>query len=113
MPYKDINKRRAAHKRYYSKNLDLYRRKNARRKLMLLTYVNELKTKPCADCNVSYPAYVMDFDHRIGNEKLSSIARMIRDGRGKEKIIAEMSKCELVCANCHRERTYQRLRNKV
>jgi hypothetical protein len=28
------------------------------------------KDRPCADCQIRYPHYVMDFDHREGVEKL-------------------------------------------
>src|SRR5436305_1960059 len=108
MPYKDIIKRRACHKRYYIRNKELYKLKNKRRKKMLLEFVNGIKNIPCSDCNVLYPPYVMDFDHRGDEKKIDSIARLIRDGRSKEKLQAEIEKCDLVCANCHRIRTYRR-----
>lgn len=113
MPYKDIAKRRESHKRYYQRNLEKYYQKNIRRKKMLLTFVNELKNKPCYDCSVSYPPYVMDFDHKEGETKLNSVARLIRDGWSKERLLEEIAKCDLVCANCHRERTYQRLKENI
>ncbi len=112
MPYKDISKRREAHKRYYSKNLDKYREKNLNRKIMLHHFVNSLKDKPCVDCGMIYPPYVMDFDHRNNEEKINSLARLTREGQSKEKLLIEIEKCDLVCANCHRERTYKRLRIK-
>ena len=111
MPYKDIAKRREAQKRYYKKNLEKYKIKNAKRKKMLLDFVNSLKDISCMDCNNNYPHYVMDFDHKDGNLKVSSIARMVRDGKSKIKITEEMKKCDLICANCHRIRTYKRLKN--
>lgn len=108
MPYKDIVKRRAAHKRYYEKNLAKYYLKNKKRKKMLLIFVNDLKHKPCSDCGILYPPYVMGFDHRGEEEKIDSIARLIREGRSKKSILNEIAKCDLVCANCHRERTHKR-----
>lgn len=112
MPYKDIKKRREAHKRYYSKNLEKYLEKNLKRKMMLLAFINSLKDKPCYDCGVSYPPYVMDFDHKNENDKIDSLARLARNGFSKEKLLIEVEKCDLVCANCHRERTYKRLKVK-
>jgi predicted transcriptional regulator len=64
------------------------------------------QNKVCPDCNVSYPYYVMDFDH-ISDNKIESISKMANWFPIKE-IIEEIDKCEVVCANCHRERTHRR-----
>lgn len=107
MPYKDIAKRRECHKRYYNKHRELYKAKNIRRKGELAYLVISLKRKPCMDCGATYPHYVMDFDHRNKNTKVDSINRMINIHMySKKKIIEEIGKCDLVCANCHRIRTY-------
>ena len=107
MPYKDITKRRECHKRYYLRNKQLYREKNIRRRKELINFVISLKQKPCMDCGIQYPYYVMDFDHRNKKTKLTTISRMINfHSYSKEKIIKEIKKCDLVCANCHRIRTY-------
>lgn len=108
MPYKDISKRREAQKRYYSKNLKKYILKNSKRRLVLLSFVNSLKDRPCLDCGSYFPPYVMDFDHRDAGLKVNNIARFIREGVSKAKILAEIEKCDLVCSNCHRVRTYNR-----
>jgi hypothetical protein len=66
---------------------------------------DELKSKPCADCSESYPPYVMDFDHKSGKE--FCIAKCA--GRvSRRRLLKEAAKCDVVCANCHRERTHQR-----
>lgn len=107
MPYTDIKKRRECHKRYYLKNKQLYREKNIRRRKSLIEFVISYKQKACMDCSVHYPHYVMDFDHRDKTTKISSINDMINvHSYSKEKILEEIKKCDLVCANCHRIRTY-------
>lgn len=107
MPYTDITKRRESHKRYYLKNKVLYKDKNLRRKKELISFVIALKQKPCIDCGVQYAHYVMDFHHRDKNTKLTTINRMINfHSYSKEKILKEIEKCDLVCANCHRIREY-------
>lgn len=68
-----------------------------------------IKDEPCADCKQKYPSYVMDFDHRHGKKKEHNIARMIIGGWSKTKIEKEIKKCDIVCANCHRIRTYSKL----
>jgi hypothetical protein len=69
--------------------------------------VRELKNEPCVDCGESYPYYVMDFDH-VKGEKIGCVGRMKSQCCNKEKLLTEISKCDLVCSNCHRERTHQR-----
>ena len=62
------------------------------------------------DCGVQYPHYVMDFDHREKDLKLDSINRIINyHSYSKGKIIEEIEKYDLVCANCHRKRKYCRV----
>lgn len=58
------------------------------------------------DCGVKYPPYVMDFDHRDPSEKLLNVSKVGR--YGIQSLLDEIEKCDVVCSNCHRERTHQR-----
>jgi hypothetical protein len=49
---------------------------------------------------------VLEFDH-VG-EKVASISRLVWDGAPRAAVDAEMARCEVVCANCHRRRTGRR-----
>lgn len=60
----------------------------------------------CADCGEINPI-VLDFDHL--HDKKYNISRMIHDGFSWKAILKEIEKCEVVCANCHRIRTHNRL----
>ena len=72
-------------------------------------YLRAAKDAPCVDCGQRYPFYVMEFDHREGETKLFNIADVTSKYRtSRETLDRELAKCDLVCANCHRERTYQR-----
>lgn len=73
-----------------------------------MEFVKQAKSVPCKDCGVSYPYYVMDFDHRNSSEKKFSLSKYNQIGN-LEKIKAEIAKCDVVCANCHRERTFGRI----
>ena len=64
---------------------------------------------PCIDCGEADPL-VLEFDHVRGT-KVDSIGCMLRDGRTLDTIKAEINKCDVVCANCHRKRTYSRTNN--
>lgn len=71
-------------------------------------YVRDYKESvPCADCNVHYPYWVMDFDHIKG--KSFNISETNRVTENLDIIKEEIEKCEVVCANCHRTRTQNRL----
>ena len=70
-------------------------------------WVDVLKeSTPCMDCGGSFPAICMDFDHRPGTQKRRPIAAMRAGSLSRLK--REISKCDLVCANCHRIRTLGR-----
>jgi hypothetical protein len=47
----------------------------------------------------------MDFDH-VRGEKQSNVASLVGMSASEERLRAEIAKCDVVCANCHRERTY-------
>lgn len=67
----------------------------------------ELRNVPCADCGGLLEPCAMDFDHRDPTTKLNTVTRMV--GRAHtEAILAEVAKCDIVCANCHRLRTWRR-----
>lgn len=74
--------------------------------------VEEAKNGPCMDCRVSYPPYVMDFDHRGDDLKVMKISTLVTKGN-LSALLAEMAKCDLVCSNCHRERTHRRAEAEV
>lgn len=73
-----------------------------------LAYINSLKNKPCVDCGNSFPSVCMDFDHLPGTVKIRNVSMMLTCSR--HTIDAEVAKCDLVCANCHRVRTATRAR---
>ena len=63
-----------------------------------------LQGKSCADCGFS-DWRVLEFDHRDPEEKSFNVANMVRAWSWKN-ILKEIEKCDVVCANCHRIRTY-------
>ena len=76
-----------------------------KQKEALARYLKEVKEKnPCMDCKVSYPYYMMDFDHVRGT-KQANVAELINT-LSKKRLDEEIAKCEIVCSNCHRARTY-------
>jgi hypothetical protein len=96
-------------KSHYQANKVIYLDRAAKRNLAISTQWRETvireKSRPCADCGKSFPHYVMDFDH-VRGEKLFSVSAGRREGFGLDRLMEEIAKCEVVCANCHRERTF-------
>ena len=64
----------------------------------------------CKDCGETNHI-VLDFDH-LSNKKYN-VSRMIHDGFSWAAIKKEIAKCEVVCSNCHRIRTHNRLTSKA
>jgi hypothetical protein len=107
MPSKDPEKRREAVRRWYLNHRDeqIRRVKKTSQKIREQVYAYKA-ARPCTDCGVQYPHYVMEFDH-VRGEKLANVADMI-NRNCTLKVWQEIEKCELVCANCHRCRTHAR-----
>ena len=63
-------------------------------------------TAGCADCGYSVHPQALDFDHMPGTNKRFGLSRVRT--HGWPVIWKEVAKCEIVCANCHRIRTYAR-----
>ena len=81
---------------------ETYRRKYDIRR----AFVDELKTKPCTVCGQSFPPCAMDFHHRNSDTKKVTIAMAIARFANLDKVLEELNKCELLCSNCHRIKTW-------
>ena len=77
-----------------------------RRQAELKQIYKDAKNKPCADCGIQYAYWIMQFDHI--KDKVFAIPRMIANAVTIGRFLAEISKCEVVCANCHANRTFER-----
>ena len=62
--------------------------------------------KGCSRCNFKAEHSVqLEIDHII--PKLKNNAQAINTSWSKDKLKVELSKCQVLCANCHRLKTYQ------
>lgn len=69
--------------------------------------INKIKAEtPCADCNLRWKPWQMQFDH-VRGRKMADVATLVRRG-SRKRALEEIAKCELVCANCHADRTHRR-----
>ncbi|MEZ4416181.1 MAG: hypothetical protein R3E10_10565 [Gemmatimonadota bacterium] len=65
-----------------------------------------LACHPCVDCGESDPD-VLGFDHRALAEKSFNVSTLLSAGYAWDKVLAEIRKCDVRCANCHQRRTAQ------
>jgi hypothetical protein len=96
-------------RKHYLDNREDYLRRTASRNQAMRTerarlIVKYLEEHPCVDCGEP-DVVVLDFDHLF--DKSFDISRGLH-GRNWDSVLAEIAKCEVVCANCHRRRTYSR-----
>lgn len=75
-------------------------------------WIDQQKSVPCADCGGVFDPICMDFDHLPEYAKVMDISMMRRRRMAWDKIKAEIVKCEVVCANCHRLRSKSRWTNR-
>ncbi len=76
-------------------------------RLNLRVFIDSFKVgRPCVDCGQSFEPFAMDFDHRDPTQKRFNVSVAVNGDYSKSAILKEISKCDLVCAVCHRYRTY-------
>jgi hypothetical protein len=108
MAYKNPEDQKAWMARDYQNNKAKYYERNKKRVAEMRAYIQEYKeSRGCTDCGVKYPFYVLHLDHLPGFEKKFDIAKLGLIS-SMEKLNEELAKCEVVCANCHAKRTYER-----
>ena len=61
----------------------------------------------CVDCGYNQYAEALDWDHVLGT-KVANVSKLVRDRVGWLRILAEIDKCVVRCANCHRVKTSER-----
>jgi hypothetical protein len=90
-----------------------YNRKGrTRRRCENAEWYLDQKRGACSDCGRSFDPRCMDFDHTQTN-KLSAPADLMGKGRNRAVMLSEIKKCQLVCANCHRIRTFSRIQRRT
>lgn len=97
------------HKAHYQANKGAYKASRTALKSKLIEWFRIYKeTHPCTDCGVQYQYYTMQFDH-VADDKEFDVSQMLSLTTSRQRIEAEIAKCEIVCANYHTIRTHKRL----
>lgn len=111
MPYKDLEARRAYGRDHYSANKPVYKARavvhSTAEKAAVQAFLRDyLADHPCIDCGEADPI-VLEFDHRDGVEKRFHLGAAGTRKMSLRSVQAEVAKCDVRCANCHRRKTYR------
>lgn len=99
-------KMREYRREWYNKNKEHAKGKIQERREELVTWFKDLKSKlKCCKCGEDF-IYCLEFHHTDPNEKEFTITKAVNNGLGREKILEEIDKCVVLCANCHRKEHY-------
>jgi hypothetical protein len=106
---RDTAKLREYSKRHYENNRETMIAKSkaakpATKAAARAAILDYLTSHPCVDCGEEDPV-VLEFDHRENKE--FEIGSTVRMGVGIPRLMAEIAKCDVRCANCHRRKTYR------
>lgn len=100
----------ALSRQHYEGNKQYYLDRNQQQRKKHRNKIKELKqSHPCTDCGQTFPYYVMEFDHINPENKSFNIGRSSKMNSFKQ-IQEEIAKCDIVCANCHKIRSFKRKR---
>lgn len=101
MATKDKEKIKAANRRYYQKNKQRYRKLNEEHKERARQFVLSYKMeRGCQRCPERHEA-VLVLHHRDPKAKDVDLATAVCNMWSEERLLAEMEKCDVLCANCH------------
>ena len=98
---RDIDKIRAARRRWYERNKERAKQSTADRTQRLSKWMRVYKsTLKCEQCPESHPA-CLEFHHTDPNTKDLEVSVTIKYGWSISHILEEIAKCKVLCKNCH------------
>lgn len=107
MPSKNLEKIRASRRKWYKANKEKAKEAVFKRRAEIKTWYEDLKSSlACEHCGEDHPA-TLEFHHDDPSEKDIEIAKAVADGWSLVKIEKEISKCTVLCSNCHRKLHYE------
>jgi 5-methylcytosine-specific restriction endonuclease McrA len=93
----------------YKDKKDLYAAQKRHRIKIREKVFEFLSSKKCLDCGETDPI-VLEFDHIHQKTKFKHVSKMLSGHYSWKSVFAEIGKCEVRCANCHRRKTYFQLK---
>lgn len=102
MPYRDKSVQKKYLQEHYKANSERYKDAHKRGRVRNKALILELKKNGCTSCGYNVHPDCLEFHHADSAKKDSTISNAIRDNWSVKRLLAEVEKCILLCANCHR-----------
>lgn len=103
MPYSDPKKQKLAQAKHYQKYKKKYRGRDKERLEEARQFVRQYKEREDIKCDCGEGRWqCLDFHHTDRTQKIKTISQMVRSRYSIERIVEEIKKCKVMCANCHR-----------
>lgn len=103
---RNLQRKKLTNKLWYENNkahhISVVQRRNDRIRKERMHTVIQLNGGACRCCGYDISTSALEFHHRDPSKKLFTINTDVM-GRKWQTILDEVAKCELLCANCHRE----------
>ena len=97
---KNIDKIRESRRNWYRRNAEHAIAKTTERRRQLAKWFQEYKSSLSCSCGENHPSCI-SFHHEDVEKKEMELADMVHAGFSREKIMAEVAKCKVMCHNCH------------
>lgn len=102
----NAEKMRAYRRQHYREHPAPYKARAKAARIALKAWFKALKTATgCARCSETFWA-CLEY-HHVSDDKEFTLADAFHRNYGMPRILAEIAKCILLCANCHRKEHYQ------
>lgn len=104
----DLDAAREYQRTHRAENPDKQRAYSKKYRGKLYAIIESYKDRPCAHCDREFPPCAMDLHHRDPAQKTFNLSQFATTcysapGMSREEVLrAELAKCDVVCATCHR-----------
>jgi hypothetical protein len=90
-------------RRLYDRSIVYHTERRDKRRRAIDAYKLE---RGCIDCGYRGSAVALDLDHTDPSAKVKGVSEMVN--HSWKSVLAELSKCDVRCANCHRVKTHRK-----
>lgn len=106
--YSNKRKLRQYRRLWYSKNSSRAKHSVCKRKVEIKKWlIGYKKSVSCIKCGEKNAA-CLQFHHRNPDDKKMEIATALANGWCIKRILTEIEKCDVLCANCHQKIHYEK-----
>ena len=107
MSYRNLEVRKTYKQQWHKEDYELKKqfhldRRGQHKKEQRQWFQNIKESLSCSKCGETHSS-ILCFHHRDMSQKVMNLSVMVHQGYGKERILGEIEKCDVLCHNCHRK----------